>query len=96
MEKISSFTHVRCLNGWLEIKRINPGLEKIINIKISHIIYLSREGPFGDYDEEDSAINIWNVNIIVDRSGVTRTIIIPFETESDAESFLITVNSMIY
>jgi hypothetical protein len=100
MEKISNSTSVRFINGWLEIKRTSCANEKYIHIKTQRIVYLSREGPFGDYDEDDDAIEVWHVNIIVERPNegkwVKHTVVLPFTSEAEAESFLMAINAKIY
>jgi hypothetical protein len=90
------------MNGWLEVERSdkNVSTKCLTHIKIDRISHLTREGPFGDYDCNMNPIRIWHVNIHTVRPSagnwIKHTVIFHFTDESDAETFLITINDMIY
>jgi len=91
METICETTSIRIINGWLEIKRSSSTSEKYIHVRKEHIAYLSRDGPF-----HNDAMEIWQVNIILERCNsdrwVKHSITLPFESQEEAENFLMTVN----
>ena len=102
MEIYYSKTRIRVINGWLEVERSDRDMDTkcIFHIKLDRISYLSREGPFGDYDYNKNTIHVWHVNIHTSRPSngnwIKHTVILPFSTESEAESFLISINDKIY
>ena len=97
-----SKTRIRVINGWLEVERSDRNMDTkfLTHFKIDRISHLSREGPFGDYDYNKNPIHVWHVNIHTSRPSdgklIKHTVMFPFSTESEAESFLISINDKIY
>jgi hypothetical protein len=102
MEKYYAKTRIRTVNGWLEVERSHQNLDTkcLTHIKMDRISHLTREGPFGDYDHNDDPIHVWHVNVHTIRpSGgkwVKHTIEFAFTNESEAETFLISINDKMY
>lgn len=102
MESIYTNTRIRVVNGWLEIERKNENMDTKSNthIRLERISHLVKEGPFGDYDHNEEAINVWNIHIHVARFHggklVKHVITFTFRDESEAETFLIGINDKLY
>jgi hypothetical protein len=102
MEKLYTNTRFRIVNGWLELERSDDNFDtkSLTHIKMDCISHLSREGPLGDYDDNDEPIQIWHVDIHMCRSSagklIKHKITFAFQDLSDAETFLIGINSKMY
>ena len=102
MEKIYTNTRIRVVNGWLEVERYNVNVDTrcLLHIKIDRISHVTREGPFGDYDHNNEAEEVWHVNIHTARPSngtiIKHDITLVFHDESQAESLLMLINDKIY
>lgn len=101
MENYYSNTRIRVVNGWLEVERSNDesATKSTTHIKLDRISHLTREGPFVSYDKNSELIEVWHVHIYtarpVDDKVIKHAITFIFHNESQAESFLISINDKI-